>query len=89
MGARTGCEYIEALDERAIRVEIEGERHTGGVSRIPQLRNVVQTYAQLFDLQHDPALRDVMTYASPTGERVGMSFLQPRSVAMSSAAGQR
>ena len=81
MGARTGCEYIEALDERAIRVEIEGERHTGAVSRIPQLRNVVQTYAQLFDLQHDPALREVMTYTVPSGERVGMSFLQPASVA--------
>ncbi len=81
MGARTGSEYIEALDERAIHVEIEGRRHTGAVSRIPQLRNVVQTYAQLFDLQHDPALREVMTYTAPSGERVGMSFLQPASVA--------
>ena len=81
MGVRTGSEYIEQLDERAIHVEIEGERYTGSVSRIPQLRNVVQTYAQLFDLQHDPALHEVMTYAAPSGERVGMSFLQPASVA--------
>jgi len=81
MGARTGQEYVAMLDERPIRVEIEGEQFTGGVSRIPQLRNVVQTYARLFDLQHDAALRDVMTYESPTsGERVGMSFLQPASV---------
>jgi 4-hydroxyphenylacetate 3-monooxygenase len=81
MPARTGTEYIEALDERAIQVEIEGERFTGRVSEIPQLRNVVRTYAQLFDLQHDSALRDVMTYESPTtGDRVGMSFLQPQSV---------
>ena len=65
MGARTGCEYIEALDERAIRVEIEGSATPGRLA-IPQLRNVVQTYAQLFDLQHDPAQRDVMTYESPT-----------------------
>ena len=58
-----------------------GEQHTGNVSEIPQLRNVVRTYAELFDLQHDPALRDVMTYESPTtGDRVGMSFLQPQSV---------
>jgi 4-hydroxyphenylacetate 3-monooxygenase len=82
MAARTGQEYVEALDERAIQLEIEGERFTGQVSRIPQLQNVVQTYAELFDLQHDPALRDVMTYESPTsGDRVGMSFLQPQSVA--------
>ena len=81
MGARTGAEYIAALDERPIHVEIEGEQFVGNVSQIPQLRNVVRTYAELFDLQHDPALRDTMTYESPTsGERVGMSFLQPRSV---------
>jgi 4-hydroxyphenylacetate 3-monooxygenase len=78
---RTGAEYIAALDERAIRVEIEGEQFTGNVSQIPQLRNVVRTYAELFDLQHDPVLHDTMTYESPTsGERVGMSFLQPQSV---------
>jgi 4-hydroxyphenylacetate 3-monooxygenase len=79
MPARTGAEYVAALDERQIRVEIEGAQFTGGVSRIPQLANIVRTYAELFDLQHDPALRDVMTYDSPTsGERVGMSFLQPQ-----------
>ena len=81
MPARTGQEYVEALDERAIQVEIEGECYTGRVAEIPQLRNVVRTYAELFDLQHDPALRDMMTYESPTsGDRVGMSFLQPQSV---------
>ena len=81
MGARTGREYVEALDDRAIHVEIEGQQHTGHVSEIPQLRSVVRTYAELFDLQHAPALRDVMTYDSPTtGDRVGMSFLQPQSV---------
>src|SRR5919201_7168992 len=79
MPARTGAEYVAALDERPIRVEIEGAQFTGGVSRIPQLANIVRTYAELFDLQHDPALRDVMTYDSPTsGDRVGMSFLQPQ-----------
>jgi len=80
-GARTGAEYVAALDEREIRVEIEGEQYVGNVSKIPQLRNVVKTYAELFDLQHDPALRDTMTYESPTsGERVGTAFLQPTSV---------
>jgi 4-hydroxyphenylacetate 3-monooxygenase len=81
VAARTGQEYLEALDERAIQVEIEGRQYTGRVSEIPQLRNITRTYAQVFDLQHDPGLRDVMTYESPSsGERVGMSFLQPASV---------
>ena len=35
MAARTGQEYVEALDERAIQVEIEGERFTGNVSHDP------------------------------------------------------
>ncbi len=31
-------------------------------------------------MQHDPALRDEMTYTSPTtGDRVGLSFITPRS----------
>src|SRR5204862_2628517 len=39
------------------------------------------TMAELYEMQHDPKLRDVLTYASPTsGERVGMSFIQPKSV---------
>src|SRR5438477_9373501 len=81
MPVRTGREYVEALDERGTQVEIEGQRYTGGVSRIPQLANVVRTYAQLFDLQTEPALRETMTYESPTtGDPVGMSFLQPQSV---------
>ena len=41
MGARTGREYVEALDERAIHVEIEGQQHTGprlGDPAAPQRR---------------------------------------------------
>jgi len=35
--------------------------------------------AELYDLQSKPGLEDTMTYESPTtGNRVGMSFLQPR-----------
>ncbi len=80
MGARTGAEYAERIAEAAITVEIHGERTTGKVAEIPAFRNVMQTYAGLYDLQHDPDLRDVMTYDSPTsGERVGMSFLEPES----------
>src|SRR5205823_8552207 len=38
----------------------------------------VRAIAQLYDMQHDPELRDVMTFASPaTGEPVGRSFDMP------------
>ncbi len=80
MPARTGQEYVDAIGSKAITVEIHGERTTGRVTEIPAFRNVIRSYAALYDLQHDPGLHDVMTYESPTtGDRVGMSFLQPRS----------
>jgi 4-hydroxyphenylacetate 3-monooxygenase len=38
----------------------------------------VRSIAALYDMQHD-RLRDEMTYVSPTsGERVGLSFIIPR-----------
>jgi 4-hydroxyphenylacetate 3-monooxygenase len=78
MPARTGQQYIEAISAAEITVEIHGERTTGKVAEIPAFKNLIQTYAALYDFQHDPELRDVMTYDSPTtGERVGRSFLQP------------
>src|SRR5207247_11904 len=44
----------------------------------PGLANGVRAIAALYDMQHDPALRDEMTYVSPTsGERVGLSFIVP------------
>ena len=79
MGARTGQEYVERLAQTRPTVEINGERVAGPVTEHPALASIVRSYAELYDLQHDPQLRDVLTYESPTsGERVGMSFLVPR-----------
>src|SRR5690606_34102690 len=79
MPARTGAEFLEALRASARDVQIHGERLRGGVADHPAFRSVVRSYARLYDLQHEPALRDIMTYPSPSsGERVGMSFLMPR-----------
>src|SRR4051795_5648940 len=78
MGARTGSEYLERLSARSPTVFVHGERLEGGIPEHPAFRNLVRTYAELYDLQR--AEPDVMTYESPTsGERVGMSFLVPRS----------
>ena len=50
------------------------------VTTHPALRNGARTLARLYDMQHEPALRNEMTYASPTsGERVGLSFIMPKS----------
>lgn len=80
MPARTGQEYITGLRERPREVWIDGQR-VKDVTTHPALRNGVNSVAALYDMQHDPALREEMTYASPTtGQPVGLSFLIPQSV---------
>lgn len=79
MGARTGKEYVERLAGTRPSVHIGGEEVTGNIPDHPAFRNVVRTYAELFDLQHDERFRDQLTYTSPiTGDRVGTSFLIPK-----------
>ena len=82
MPARTGAEFLDRLARARTHVEIQGETLTGTVASHPAFRNVVRSYAGLFDMQHDPAYRDVLTYPSPaTGEPVATSFLIPRTAA--------
>ncbi|CAI8041900.1 4-hydroxyphenylacetate 3-monooxygenase oxygenase component [Geodia barretti] len=78
MPARTGKEYIAGLRDRPREVWIEGER-VKDVTTHPGLRNGVKAVAALYDMQHDPGLREEMTFASPsTGDPVGLSFQIPR-----------
>ena len=80
MPARTGQEYINGLKEHPREVWIDGER-VEDVSTHPALRNGVKSVAALYDMQHDPELREEMTYASPTtGDPVGLSFMIPQTV---------
>lgn len=79
MPARTGADYIAGLRECPPNIYMHGEQ-IKDVTTHPGLRNGVHTLARLYDLQHDPALRDEMTYVSPTsGDRVGLSFITPQS----------
>ena len=80
MPARTGQEYINGLKEHPREVWIDGER-VEDVTTHPALRNGVKSVAALYDMQHDPELREEMTYASPTtGDPVGLSFMIPHTV---------
>src|SRR5438093_11070092 len=78
MGARTGRQYIEGLRDQSREVWLGGER-VKDVTTHPGLANGVRAIASLYDMQHDPGLRDDMKYVSPTsGERVGLPFIVPR-----------
>ena len=79
MAIRTGKELMESLrDDRALF--IDGERVTD-VTTDPRFAGAAQSLAALYDMQHDPELVERMTFRSPrSGERVGFSFIEPRSV---------
>jgi len=78
MGIRTGQQYLDGLrDDREIWCD--GER-VKEVTTDPRFAGGAKTLAELYDLQHTPDLIDQMTYESPSsGDRVGLSFIQPRS----------
>jgi 4-hydroxyphenylacetate 3-monooxygenase len=78
MPARTGTEYLQGLKDRNPEVWLGNER-VQDVTTHPALRRGARSVAHLYDMQHDPALREEMTYVSPTsGQRVGLSFITPR-----------
>jgi len=79
MTARTGAEFLDRLSKARTHVEIQGESLIGGIPDHPAFKNVVRSYAALFDRQHAPEYRDVLTYpCGPDGDRAATSFLIPR-----------
>lgn len=78
MPIRTGQQYLESLkDDR--QIFIDGER-VGNPVGDPRFAGAAQTMAGLLEMQHDPALNGTLTYESPaTGDRVGMTHIQPKS----------
>src|SRR5436190_22391502 len=79
MPLRTGKAFLEAIrDDR--QIFIDGER-VADVTRDRRLAGAARTIAELYDMQHDPALAGRMTFVSPSsGDQVGLSFIEPRSV---------
>jgi 4-hydroxyphenylacetate 3-monooxygenase len=78
MGVRTGQQYLDGLRAAKAEIWLGGER-IDDVTCHPATRGAAHSIARLYDMQHDPATRDQMTYTSPTsGEPVGLSFLTPR-----------
>jgi 4-hydroxyphenylacetate 3-monooxygenase len=78
MPARTGKEFLEGLKRNPPTIYLDGERVQDPTTH-PATGNAARSIAHLYDLQHRPDLKEVMTFASPSsGERVGMSFIVPK-----------
>jgi len=77
MPARSGQAYVESLKKNAPRVFLGGRR-VEDVTAEPIFQEPIRAIAEQYDMQLDPAYRDVMTYRSPsTGAPVSSSFLVP------------
>jgi 4-hydroxyphenylacetate 3-monooxygenase len=79
MGIRSGKAFLASMrDDR--QIWIDGEL-VKDVTTDPRFAGAAQTMAELYEMQGDPQLVERMTYRSPTsGERVGLSFIQPASI---------
>ena len=77
MPARDGKTYREGLrDGRDVWL---GGRKVRDVTEEPLLRPVIDATARLYDLQHDPQARDVLTIECPTlKQRIGRTYHAPR-----------
>src|SRR6266481_9847417 len=75
---RSGEEYIASLrDGRS--VILDGER-VDDVTTHPAFAEAVRSVARLYDIAHNPATREIMTYPSPRdGRPVNTAWLIPRS----------
>ena len=77
MPIKTGQQYIDSLRDRR-RLHIDGKA-VSDVTAYPPLLGVIGTIAGVYDDQHDPALREILTYTSPTsGEPVSTTYLEAR-----------
>ncbi len=79
MAVRTGSEFIEGLRDGR-EIWLEGER-VEDVATHPKLGHMAATLASMYDLQHDPQTRDLMSFESPiSGEPISLSYMIPESV---------
>jgi 4-hydroxyphenylacetate 3-monooxygenase len=70
---------MAGLQDNPPAIYMHGEHLLKDVTTCPGLCNGVYTLARLYDMQHDPVLRDDLTYVSPTtGDRVGLLFITPQ-----------
>ena len=79
MAAKNGMQYRDRIDSQPPHVRIAGEQAVGKLSDHKAFKGLMSTQAGLYDMQHDPQWRSILTYESPlSGDPVGLSFLQPK-----------
>lgn len=79
MGVINGSNFINRINKLDTEIWYDGEKVKGKISEHPAFEGLIQTKASLYDLQHDPELKEEMTFLSKeTNEPIGLSYLQPK-----------
>ncbi|MGE0860498.1 MAG: 4-hydroxyphenylacetate 3-hydroxylase N-terminal domain-containing protein, partial [Gammaproteobacteria bacterium] len=76
MAVRNGQQFKAGLKDGR-EVWYDGKR-VDDVTTFPEFQAAIQSIADLYDLQHDPAQRDVLTCEVPDLGVVGRAFEMPR-----------
>ncbi len=78
MPARSGKQYLQAIDRLGANMWVDGKKVSGNISDHPSLKGVMKSTAKLYDVQLLKENEDIMTFKSPlTGSQVGTSFMKP------------
>ena len=73
----TGEEYMASLRDGRV-VYYRGER-IADVTAHPATKGAVSQVAAIYDAQHTPGTRDILTYTDEEGHLVSMAWMIPRS----------
>ncbi len=74
---RTGKQYKDNLKQNNRNIWIDGEKVTD-ITEHPHTKSVVNIKARMYDLQHEQATKDIMSYAE-NGERFSIALKMPKS----------
>lgn len=78
MPAINGQDFLKRIRQLQPEIWLDGKKITD-ICNHEAFKGILTSKAALFDMQMNKDHMDLMTYVSPvSGERVGTSFLQPR-----------
>lgn len=78
MGISTGAQYLKRMNQLKTNILLDGSLITGNLSDHPAFKGVMASQAKLYDLQHQPDLKDLMTFTTDQSSLSGTSFLEPK-----------
>jgi len=76
MAIRSGAQFIDGLRSRPREIWVRGEK-VKDVSTHAAFAGSVEHLARLYDMQHDPALREVLTYQVPETQQLAATAFMP------------